>query len=142
MSTSPVAERVIPHMQCFLTYHHLRVVIGDAFFDWISTNGGMSQGIYLGPNMFLSMIDDLKLLLGAPCQLVPRSSRRVRSTYTIEARRRSYSPPSSSLYTKCDNKNFLSRSTLINQPIHMKRVPKGPGRQEKFINSKWGFHCW
>jgi len=30
------------------------------FSDWASPNGGMPQGTYLGPYIFLTMIDDLK----------------------------------------------------------------------------------
>ena len=40
-----------------------RVKVGDVFSDWASPNGGMSQGTYLGPYVFLTMIDDLKLPL-------------------------------------------------------------------------------
>jgi len=37
-----------------------RVKVGDVFSDWASPNGGMPQGTYLGPYVFLTMIDDLK----------------------------------------------------------------------------------
>jgi len=44
-----------------------RVKIGDAFSDsfsdWVSPNGGMPQGTYHSPYVFLSLYNDLKSLL-------------------------------------------------------------------------------
>ena len=47
----------------FLMNRRQRVKIGDAFSDWASPNGSMPQGTWLGPYVFLSLIDELKSLL-------------------------------------------------------------------------------
>jgi hypothetical protein len=40
-----------------------RIKIANTFSDWVSPNGGMPQRTYLGPYVFLSLIDDLNSLL-------------------------------------------------------------------------------
>ena len=54
---------ILRWIHSFLMDRQQRVKIGDAFSDWVSPNGGMLQGTYLGPYVFLSLIDDLKSLL-------------------------------------------------------------------------------
>jgi len=46
----------------FLVGRQQRVKIGNAFSDWASPNGGMPQGTWLGPYVFVSLINDLKSL--------------------------------------------------------------------------------
>ena len=55
------APTIILHwIHSFLMDRQQRVKIGNVFSDWASPNGGMPQGTYLGPYVFLTMIDDLK----------------------------------------------------------------------------------
>ena len=51
---------ILRWIQSFLMDRQQRVKIGNVFSDWASPNGGMPQGTYLGPYVFLTMIDDLK----------------------------------------------------------------------------------
>jgi len=44
----------------FLMDQQQRVKVSDVISDWSSSNGRMPQGTYLGPYVFLTMIDDLK----------------------------------------------------------------------------------
>ena len=46
-------------LQSFLTDRQQRVKIGNVFSDWASPNGSMPQGTWLGPYVFLSLINDL-----------------------------------------------------------------------------------
>jgi len=54
---------ILRWIHSFLMDRQQRVKVGDVFSDWSSPNGGMPQGTYLGPYIFLTMIDDLKSLL-------------------------------------------------------------------------------
>ena len=47
----------------FLSNRQQRVKIGEVFSDWGSPNGGMPQGTWLGPYVFISLINDLNSLL-------------------------------------------------------------------------------
>ena len=47
----------------FLTDRQQRVKIGEALSNWASPNGGMPQGTWLGPYIFISLIDDLQSIL-------------------------------------------------------------------------------
>jgi hypothetical protein len=50
-------------LHSFLMDRKQRVKIGTYFSDWLSPNGGMPQGTWLGPYVFLSLINDLSSLL-------------------------------------------------------------------------------
>jgi len=50
-------------LHSFLTNRQQRVKIRDFFSNWASPNGGMPQGTWLGPYVFLSLINDLKSLM-------------------------------------------------------------------------------
>ena len=50
-------------LHSFLMNRQQRVKINDRFSDWASPNGGMPQGTWLGPYVFLSLINDLRSLL-------------------------------------------------------------------------------
>jgi len=60
LGVTPVLLRWI---RSFLTNRQQRVKIGDLFSDWSSPNGGMPQGTWLGPFVFLSVINDLQSTL-------------------------------------------------------------------------------
>ena len=47
----------------FLMDRQQRVKIGDALSEWASPNGSMPQGTWLGPYVFLSLINDLESLM-------------------------------------------------------------------------------
>jgi hypothetical protein len=50
-------------LHSFLTDRQQRVKIGEALSDWASPNGSMPQGTWLGPYVFLSLINDLESLM-------------------------------------------------------------------------------
>jgi len=50
---------ILRWIHSFLMDRQQRVKVGDVFSDWASPNGGMPQGTYLSPYVFLTLIDDL-----------------------------------------------------------------------------------
>jgi len=54
---------ILRWIQSFLTNRQQRVKIGDVFSNWDSPNGSMPQGTWLGPYVFISLINDLDSLL-------------------------------------------------------------------------------
>ena len=55
-----VTPIILRWIHSFLMDRQQRVKVGNGFSDWASPNGGMPQGTYLGPYVFLAMINDLK----------------------------------------------------------------------------------
>ena len=60
-----LAQRNVPHfivkwMFSFLESRQQRVKVNDGFSDWAQLVGGMPQGSWLGPLIFLLLIDDLQ----------------------------------------------------------------------------------
>jgi hypothetical protein len=51
---------ILRWIHSFLQDRQQRVKIGDVFSDWASPNGGMPQGTFLGPYVFLALINDLQ----------------------------------------------------------------------------------
>jgi len=47
----------------FLTRRQQRIKITNVYSDWVTLRGGMPQGSWLGPLIFLILIDDLRLHL-------------------------------------------------------------------------------
>ena len=60
LGVSPILLRWI---RSFLMDRQQRVKIGNLYSDWSSPNGGMPQGTWLGPFVFLSIINDLQSAL-------------------------------------------------------------------------------
>jgi len=61
-----LAQRDVPHfivkwMFSFLEGRQQRVKVNDVFSNWTQLVGGMPQGSWLGPLIFLLLIDDLQL---------------------------------------------------------------------------------
>ena len=54
---------ILRWLHSFLMDRQQRVKIGDSFSDWASPNGSMPQGTWLGPYVFLSLINDLSSTL-------------------------------------------------------------------------------
>jgi hypothetical protein len=50
-------------MHSFLLNRQQRVKVGNAFSKWTTMNGGMPQGTWLGPYVFLILIDDLRTIM-------------------------------------------------------------------------------
>ena len=50
-------------MHSFLKDRKQRIKIGDVFSSWASPNGGMPQGTFLGPYVFLVLINDHSTLV-------------------------------------------------------------------------------
>jgi len=59
------SPNILHWIHSFLIDQQQRVKVGDVFSDWASPNGGMPQETYLGPYVFLTIIDDQK----SPLQL-------------------------------------------------------------------------
>jgi len=56
----------LPHTEIrwicsFLHHRHQRVKIGDVMSEWLVTDAGMPQGSYLGPLMFITLVDSLRV---------------------------------------------------------------------------------
>jgi len=54
---------MISWLSTFLYNRQQRVKIADVMSDWLILRGGIPQGSWLGPLIFLLLIDDLKLPL-------------------------------------------------------------------------------
>ena len=63
LSTYGVPEFMISWLSTFLSNRQQRVKIADVMSDWLILRGGIPQGSWLGPLIFLMLIDDLKLPL-------------------------------------------------------------------------------
>ena len=50
---------ILRWLHSFLTERQQRVMTNGIFSDWASPNGGMPQGTWLGPYVFLTLINDL-----------------------------------------------------------------------------------
>ena len=50
---------ILRWLRSFLSNRQQRVMINGTFSDWASPNGGMPQGTWLGPYVFLTLINDL-----------------------------------------------------------------------------------
>ena len=59
LSAIGVPPIVLRWLHSFLTDRQQRVMINGIFSDWASPNGGMPQGTWLGPYVFLTLINDL-----------------------------------------------------------------------------------
>jgi len=51
---------ILRWLHSFLMNRQQRIKIGDVLSDWASPNGGMPQGTWLGPYVFLALINDLQ----------------------------------------------------------------------------------
>jgi hypothetical protein len=60
MENLDVQPFVVNWMRSFLTSREQRVKIGCITSEWVTLNGGMPQGSWLGPYIFLIHINDLK----------------------------------------------------------------------------------
>jgi len=54
-----VPDFIVRWVTSFLCERQQRVKISDVFSDWITLRGGMPQGSWLGPLIFIILIDDL-----------------------------------------------------------------------------------
>jgi hypothetical protein len=60
MAALGVDPKLLKWMHSFLFQRQQRVKIGHVFSSWATLNGGMPQGTWLGPYVFLMLINDLK----------------------------------------------------------------------------------
>ena len=63
MRALDVPEDATRWLHSFLSERQQRVKIGNIVSNWSSANGGMPQGTWLGPYVFIALINDLKLSL-------------------------------------------------------------------------------
>jgi hypothetical protein len=54
---------ILRWLRSFLTDRKQRVMINDIYSEWASPNGGMPQGTWLGPYVFLILINDLSSMM-------------------------------------------------------------------------------
>jgi len=60
MRTYGVPDIIVRWLTSFLCERQQRVKICDIFSDWVTLRGGMPQGTWLGPLIFIILIDDLR----------------------------------------------------------------------------------
>jgi hypothetical protein len=60
MAALRIDPKLLKWMHSFLFQRQQRVKIGLVFSSWATLNGGMPQGTWLGPYVFLMLINDLK----------------------------------------------------------------------------------
>ena len=63
LTTYGVPDFMVRWMTSFLCERQQRVKINQIFSDWVTLRGGMPQGSWLGPLIFIILIDDLRLWL-------------------------------------------------------------------------------
>jgi hypothetical protein len=63
MAALDIHPCLLKWMHSFLLNRQQRVKIGNTFSDWITLKGGMPQGTWLGPYVFLIIINDLTTMM-------------------------------------------------------------------------------
>ena len=63
MATYNIDPALLRWMCSFLTDRQQRVKIGNVYSDWVTLTGGMPQGTWFGPYVFLMVIDDLTTMM-------------------------------------------------------------------------------
>ena len=63
MAALEIYPCLLKWMHSFLLNRQQRVKIGTVFSDWITLKGGMPQGTWFGPYVFLILIDDLNTIM-------------------------------------------------------------------------------
>jgi hypothetical protein len=63
MAALDIHPCLLKWMHSFLLNRQQRVKIGTFFSDWITLKGGMPQGTWFGPYVFLILIDDLNTIM-------------------------------------------------------------------------------
>ena len=56
-----VPDFIVRWVSSFLSARQQRVKLSDIFSDWITLNGGMPQGSWLGPLIYIILINDLRM---------------------------------------------------------------------------------
>ena len=65
MAALDIHPRLLKWMHSFLSNRQQRVKIGNVLSGWISLKGGMPQGTWLGPYVFLILINDLNTIMAS-----------------------------------------------------------------------------
>ena len=63
MAALDIHPCLLKWMHSFLLDRQQRVKIGNCYSDWITLTGGMPQGTWFGPYVFLILIDDLNTIM-------------------------------------------------------------------------------
>ena len=63
MTALDINPRLLKWIHSFLLNRQQRIKIGAVFSNWTTLKGGMPQGTWFGPNVFLILINDLKTIM-------------------------------------------------------------------------------
>lgn len=94
---------ILRWLHSFLQDRQQRVKIGDVYSDWASPNGSMPQGTWLGPYVFLTLINDLASTVELHKFVDDCTLSEILSTFN-----------QSSMQQQIDNVNDWSRLNLMN----------------------------
>jgi hypothetical protein len=127
MAALDIHPRLLKWMHSFLLNRQQRVKVGNLYSDWTTLKGGMPQGTWLGPYVFLILINDLNTIM-ATFKFVDD----VTLTEIIDQSNTSQMQLAADQIAKWSHQNLMIVNTKKTKEMLIGRVAENPPPQIKF----------
>ena len=121
MAALDIHPCLLKWMHSFLLNRQQRVKIGNTFSDWITLKGGMPQGTWLGPYVFLIIINDLTTMM-ATFKFVDD----VTLTEIVDQSNTSQMQLAADQIAEWSNNNFMNINNKKTKEMLIGRIAKNP----------------